>query len=142
VFDFEAQEATVLAVHASCETKIASGTRLPLELFEDIEELRQDQVHMVEDLQSLSPSPPLIQALQAEGLGAYINVPLVAEGELIGSLTFGAGRPRAFTIEHLDFARAVADQLAAAIQHARSYELLQRYVTDLERRVAERHSSL
>jgi GAF domain-containing protein len=79
--------------------------------------------------------------LPAEGVCSYINVPLVARGKLIGSLNLGADTSTAFTAEHVDIAREVADPLALAIQQARLHEQVQRYAA-VERRVAERTAKL
>jgi signal transduction histidine kinase len=53
-----------------------------------------------------------------------------------------ATSPGAFTEEHVDIAREVADQLAIAIQQARLREQVQRHAEELERRVADRTREL
>jgi len=143
VFDLEANEMSLLAAHTGGEARVEPGARFSLEaLGEDIEALRQGEVYTVEDIQSLSQPSPLIEALQAHGVRSYINVPLVAHGELIGSLNLGAERPNTFTPEHLNVAREVADQLAIGIQQACLYEQVQSYTVELEQRVAERTAEL
>ena len=138
-FNHNASEATMLAIHVNGETRVGAGARLPAESFGVSKELRQGKVRSVEDIQSLAqPLPPLTQTLQSEGVRSYINVPLVSQSELIGTLNLGANNPNAFTPEHIEIAREVADQLAVAIRQARLREQVQRYATDLERRIAER----
>jgi signal transduction histidine kinase len=58
------------------------------------------------------------QKLQAEGVGSYLNVPLISRGKLTGSLNLGTKQPAFFSDEHIDIAQEVADQLAIAIQNA------------------------
>jgi len=78
-------------------------------------------LNLVEDsLAQLQPSQ-VDQALQAEGTRSYINVPLLFQGELIGTLNFGAEKPGAFTQEYVEIAQEVAGQLAVAIQNARLF---------------------
>ena len=143
LFDFEANEMSLLAARADGNGGIGAGTRFPMEILgEDIEALCQGDVYWVEDVPSLSHSSPLIQALQASGVRSYINVPLIAHGELIGSLNLGAKDATALTPEHVDIAREVADQLAIGIQQAHLYEQVQDYAGELEQRVAERTAEL
>ncbi len=141
-FDFDAHEATVLAAHDGWETGPTAGARVPLELFGDLDALRQDRVDRVADIQSLSEPLPILQALHADDLCAYVNVPLVARDKLIGCLTLGARRPGTFTIEHLDIAREVADSLALAIQPALLHAQAQGSVAEREPRVTERMATL
>ena len=92
----------------------------------DIEILAEGRIHAVKDIQSLLAPSPLEQALLAEGVGSYINVPLIVQAELIGSLNVGADSPGPFNPDHLDIVEEVADSLAIAIQYARLFEQAQR----------------
>ncbi len=142
LFDFERQEAIPLATYTNNLSQITTDIRIPLEVFGIDEKLRQGQVHMIPDLLSLSQPLPIVQILRDEGVRSYINVPLIAQEELIGSLNLGLEKPDVFALEHIDIAREVADQLAVAIQQARLYEAIQRQTEELEHRVAERTAEL
>ena len=83
-----------------------------------IEELRQGKIRIVEDILALSAHSSTEAQLLSEGVRASIDIPLLAQGELIGSLHLGADRPAAFTAEQVDIVRPVANQLAIAIQQA------------------------
>jgi signal transduction histidine kinase/CheY-like chemotaxis protein len=141
VLDFAAKEYRVLATHPRGSNPIAPGTRLPLESLGDIdrtlEVLRQGRVHRLE-LRSLAAPSPVIQAVLAEGILEMRVVPLLVQGELIGSISFGEESALTLTPEHIEIAREVADQLAVAIQQTRLREGLRQHAADLERRVADR----
>ena len=140
-FDFENDEGIVIATHVHGKTKVGTGEHLPLEVFGLTEELRQGKVRLVDDAQS--PGQPLVvQKLMAEGVRSFINVPLNSQGNLIGTLNLASDRPSAFSTEHVDIAREVADSLAIAIQQARLHEQVQHHAEELERRVAERTAEL
>ncbi len=145
LFDFGGKEFRVLAAHTLGSNPISSGTRLPLESLGDIDHmldvLRQGRVHRLE-LRSLSAPSPVIQAVLAEGILELSVVPLIVQGELIGSFSLGEESTQALTAEHIEIAREVADQLAVAIQQARLREELRQHAADLERRVAERTAEL
>src|SRR6185437_967697 len=49
------------------------------------------------------------------GLGAFRSYPLLADGKLVGTLTFGSRQAASFAAEELELQRAVADQLAVAL---------------------------
>jgi PAS domain S-box-containing protein len=138
VFDLEAQEAVLFAVDADREVGLGAGMRLPLEGIVQVEVLEQGEVLVEEDVMALSDPPAALQALQAAGVRSYVAVPLIAQGELIGTLAMGAEGPGAFAPEQVDITREVADQLAVAIQQAHLREDLQRHMENLEALVKER----
>ncbi|RME46648.1 MAG: PAS domain S-box protein [Chloroflexi bacterium] len=142
VFDFEAGELLGLASCVDGETRLGMGQRHPLHTFGDIEVLQQGRVHVVEDVLDLSQPPPSVQGLKEEGLRCYIKVPLMVQGELIGSLNLGANVPRAFTQEQIDIACEIAGPLAIAIHQARLREQIRRHARELEEVVARRTAEL
>lgn len=119
LFDFQVSEATVLALHLNGETRLEPRVPLPLAAG-GIEALQRGEVNMVQDILT-SELPPATQTFLGEGVCAYINVPMIAQSELIGSLNLGRHRFSAFTPQQVDVAREVADQLALAIQQARLF---------------------
>ena len=142
LFDLEADEMRMLAVCADGETRLSKGWSGPLERTQVTEAFGQGQIHMVEDVQALSPASPLLDALQAEGVRAYASVPLIVRGKPIGSLNLGMDVPGDLTPEQIDIAREMADQLAIGIQQARLCEQVQRHAVELERLVARRTATL
>lgn len=141
VFDFEAGHAVWQAVHAEDAGKMGVGARISLEPFGSLDALRQGRVHAVEDATTL-PQNPTFDLLRGEGLRSWINVPLVARGELIGTLNVGSEHANAFGAEEIDAVREVADSLAIAIQQARLNDQVQRQTVELEQRIAERTAEL
>jgi len=126
MLDLEIDEILVLAAEVDGDAKTQDETRVWLSELKWaralVESLQQGQVHVVEDLHAISEPSPATQALQAWGLRALLNVPLIAEGKLIGFLSLGAGRPGRFALDQVDLALEVAQLLATAIQQARLFE--------------------
>jgi len=121
--DFDADGGVVLAT--SVDGQVAAGTEMCIPLAARwIDDLRQDKVHVVEDVLALSDPPPIVGALQALGLRSSIAVPLIAQGELVGSLNLAADRLGAFAPEQAEIVREVARPLALAIHQARLFERL------------------
>ena len=117
VFDFESQEAIVLAVHPREESLFPPGTRLPLESVVEIESLQQGHVLVEEDLSAYPHPPPAIQALQAAGVRQYVAAPLLSQSGLIGVITIIPETSLSPEIE--DIASEVASQIAVALYQAR-----------------------
>jgi len=143
VFDFKVGDATVLAVDADDEMGEGPDEHVPLGDSDLARTLRRGEIYVVEDAARTSLElPPAIQIMVPQGMRSYIMAPLVAGEELIGLLNLGADEPGAFTGEHVETAREVADLLAIAIQQARLHREIQGYAKELERRVAERTAEL
>ena len=156
MFDAETGEGTLSALHASGEVGLEAGMCFSL-TGPAMEALQHGQVLVQADSSASSsvqgsggselgvhrrrPVPPA-QAMRSAGVRAYMAVPLIAKGELIGTLALGAETPGAFTPEHMDIAREVTNQLAVALYQARLHEQIEHHVIELERRVAERTSDL
>ena len=141
-FDFDAAEATILAAYVAGKLRLKAGMRLPLDIFGSPAALQQGQVRVVDDIFILPRPTPNEQALTAENIRAYLEIPLMTQNRVIGSLKLGAKTPYAFNAERVEIAREVADQVALAVQQARLYEQVQRHAAELEQRVAERTAEL
>jgi PAS domain S-box-containing protein len=139
-------EATVLAANVDGERTVEAGTRLPIEAYGDLsnliaEKLQQGETYLLDALSVPDPTPA-IRELRTKGRRYYFIVPLLAHGELMGSLSLGADSPSALTAEHLEIAREVADGLAIAVQQASLHEQVGQHAAELEQRVAERTAEL
>jgi signal transduction histidine kinase/CheY-like chemotaxis protein len=132
LFDLETGEDTVFVADCNGETRIRAGMNLSLDEYDGIEGLRRGEIRMVEDLMAVAPLSPVGQALCAEGVRSFVSVPLVSRGRLIGALSIGMGSPGAISVDYVDIAREVADQLAVAIQNARLAEAERRRSAELE----------
>ena len=142
VFDFAAGKAVLIAIHTNKKTKLDVGTELTLEAFGDVRQLWQGKVHVVEDTETFSSPSEVVASVRTEGVRAYINVPLLAQGELIGVLNLGSEHPGRFSSEQIEITQEVADSLAIAIRQARLFEQLGQHLVELEQRVEERTAEL
>lgn len=132
LFDLKTGEATVIALHTNGSTRLGKGEHIPLDRSQMMKALQQGKVHLVKDILDLPSPTPTAQALLAEGIRCYVNIPLIAQNGLIGSLNIGAERPDAFSSEHMEVAQEVAGQLAVAIQNARLLETTHKRNAELE----------
>jgi GAF domain-containing protein len=64
------------------------------------------------------------------GIRSWIAVPLVVGDSVLGLLSIGTTRPRAFSTEHLRLAKSLAIPAAVAIQNARLYEWAEIYAAE------------
>jgi signal transduction histidine kinase len=104
------------------ETEVFSETRLTSDQVATRDPLWQGEIYRVDDIEALSdPSPVDLQILK-EGVKSYVNIPLMVQEKLIGTLNIGTDRTGAFKTHQLEIAREVADSLAIALQQARLFE--------------------
>jgi len=68
----------------------------------------------------------------------WLGVPLVTSGKVIGLYSVDKIEPRFFQPEHIRLAETLAARATSAIQNAQLFEQSQRYVAELEERIAER----
>ncbi|HYF38178.1 MAG TPA: PAS domain S-box protein [Gemmatimonadales bacterium] len=140
LFDAQQHQAQVIAGFAGGE--YLQPATVPLSDLAGNAPFPSDSVRHIEDLGAVEDPSPAQRQLAAEGVRAFLSVPLLAEGQAIGEITLGASRPSVFTAEHRDIALEVATPLAIAIQHARLRDELAKQAGELERRVAERGAAL
>ncbi|OGO20392.1 MAG: hypothetical protein A2144_03600 [Chloroflexi bacterium RBG_16_50_9] len=80
---------------------------------------------LLEDISS-DPRSAYRELLVAEGLKAFICVPLRAKDKVLGVLVVASRKPRHFTINDMYLLYAIGDQLGIAIEHARLYDRLRK----------------
>lgn len=78
---------------------------------------------LLEDI-SAEPRVTHRELVIAEGLKAFISVPLRAKDRVLGVLNVASHMPRKFNDDDVYFLYAIGDQLGIAIEHARLYERL------------------
>ena len=76
------------------------------------------------------------------GFRALLGVPVVLDGELIGSIAVGRSEPGPFSEEHVDLVRTFADQAAVAIANARLIDAVERQRSELARFVSPQVAEL
>jgi PAS domain S-box-containing protein len=134
LFDLAAGEVQWLAAAGRHRVHQGPGVRFPLSMMGDVEALRRGELQVV-DVASLAPSGAT-EALIGSGISTYMVVPMIANGELLGGLSFG-GEPGEYSAEQVSIAREVAAQLAIAVQQAR-LQSVKRHAEELTQRVQER----
>ncbi len=81
---------------------------------------------------------PRTELVKSYGIRAYACHPLVAHGRVLGTLSFGTSKRTSFTEDELSLMKAVADQVAIALEHRHAQDALRKANDELEKRVAER----
>lgn len=79
---------------------------------------------------------------QAEWIRAYLGVPILSEGQVIGFISLTASKPYTFIEQHAARLMAFANQVGIAIKNARLYAKVQRSAEDLRQQVDERTRAL
>jgi len=80
---------------------------------------------LLEDIAS-DPRVAHRELVMAEGLKAFIGVPLRARDKVLGVLNVASRQPRRFTTNDMHLLYAIGDQLGIAVEHARLYDRLRK----------------
>ena len=132
-FDIETEQVTAIAVRVDGKTMLGRGTRDSMQgAWDIVNTLQRGEVYMMDDLSARNQPSSVFQSLQAEGVRAFLVVPLIAQGNLIGAFNLGADSPGAFNKEHIGIAQEIANSLAVAIQNTRLHEQVQSHTAELE----------
>ncbi len=142
LFDFAADEVTLLATRSDSELRLQAGARAQLSRALFLGDSPQGQPHLVADLNTASLAHPWVELMRSEGVQGYASFPLMIESQVIGALTFGLECPGPPSPDALEVAADVADQLAVAIQDARLHEQVRHHAERLEAQMAVRTSAL
>src|SRR5229473_3465860 len=134
LFDWAAGEVEWLAAVGRHRIHRGPAVRYPLQFAGDLDALRRGAPQVV-DVRAL-PASPEADALLASGVHLYMVVPMIAAGELIGSVSFG-GDQEHFPEEQISVAREVATQLAIALGQARLVERLKASYAELQQAQAQ-----
>ena len=138
-FDLVAGQVEWVAAAGRRRTHIGPGVRYSLALMGDVPALRRGEPQLI-DVHALAPGPEA-DALLASGVRWYLAVPMIAGGELIGALSFGAESAQ-FGIEQVNIAQEVATQLAIATTQTRLLERVKGQAAELDAKVRERTAEL
>jgi PAS domain S-box-containing protein len=81
---------------------------------------------------------PRTELVKSYGIQAYCCHPLIAQGRIIGTLSFGTKNRARFAPDEVDVMHTVADQVSIAMQRVLGMQALKDLNESLEQRVAER----
>lgn len=77
------------------------------------------------------PTERLAPVVLGESLQTLASTPLMSKGQILGTLTLGTRRSRAFPSQELELLAAIGHQIGVAVEHARLYAQIQQQVSYL-----------
>jgi len=112
-------------VHRGIGSEFAEKTNLSLDEGVAGTVAQSGKAVLLEDISS-DPHAAHRDLVSAEGLKAFICVPLRAKDNVLGVLYVASRMPRHYTTNDMQLLYAIGDQLGIAIEHARLYERLRK----------------
>jgi two-component system cell cycle sensor histidine kinase/response regulator CckA len=129
----ERSEAVVVAEYLAQGRTSALGEVIPVKGNPSFQHLLEHQAPLVvDDAQTDSRLAPIHDIERRRGTVSLLILPLIVEGEVVGSLGVDAIEPRPFSTEEVDLAQRVAEQMSGALARARLEETQRRLSTAVE----------
>jgi PAS domain S-box-containing protein len=130
LFNPEKTEAVVVAEYRAKGRPSALGERIPVEANLASQYLLEHKAPLILDNAQTDPrQAPIHDLLRRRGTISLLLLPLLVEGEVVGSLGIDALEPRTFTAEEVALAQRVAEQVSGALARTRLQETQQRLGT-------------
>jgi signal transduction histidine kinase len=143
LFDLDKNEASFLAADFDGMETIPH-TPIPLEEFglNVLEELQQNRPWFSDDILKDPQVTELDKRLVDQyGIHAWLSLPLLYRGQLIGALNLGRGAGKRFTSSDAEIAHDIANQLAIALQQTRLYSAVQEQLAEREKLISQLEAS-
>jgi PAS domain S-box-containing protein len=131
-------DATGQAVLQTEAPRVAEELPAPLPDAPLFERLRETLgIFNIEDIILESTLAPLNDFLTARGTKALLALSLATGSNLLGVLIAHADHVYRFTVDEVELARTIANQVAVAVQNARLFDETQRLFNETQQRTAE-----
>jgi FixJ family two-component response regulator len=119
LLDKNRRELRVLAYHGLSKNYVDKG---PLDSSRSLGDMVMEGKHVwIEDAKT-DPNVQYPKEAAREGIASILSVPLIIRNKVIGALRVYTSEPRRFTDQEVDFLYGFAEQVAMAIENARSYQ--------------------
>ncbi|MHB0856842.1 MAG: PAS domain S-box protein [Anaerolineae bacterium] len=141
MFSLSGHTTRVLATLGEGNHALASAWHSPLAGDAPAQHLAAGREYLVPDTALCNPRTPVLDMAEAFGVRSSASVPLVAKGQLLGSLDLGYAHPGSPSDEQLEIIREIASQIALGIRQAELHSG-DKYASHLENQVAERTAQL
>jgi PAS domain S-box-containing protein len=142
LFDFKSGMAEFLSSAGADVELFKPGSRVPLRSFQNIDALRLGDHVLVHDIKVLDFDDETYRSLAAAGIGAYVVMPLLAHGVLLGSINLGVSDASEITSGAVAILHEIGDQVAIAIEDTQLREAMELHSERLEAEVVARTQEL
>lgn len=119
LLDKKREKLRVFAYHGLSKNYVEKG---PLDSSKSIAETILDGKHTWVKDASTDPRVQYPTEALREGIVSILSTPLIVRNKVIGALRVYTGEPREFSDEEVKFLYGFAEQVAMAVENARSYE--------------------
>ena len=135
IVSFDLEKGTARVLRADAEGESNHDEQLPpsVDIFGKKEDLAKGKVHIVQDVREADLCASTIKRLRKNGIYSYVNIPMICQGNLVGSFNLGSEKPGSFTDEEIGIAKGVADSLAVALKNSQLMANLLKQQQDLQR---------
>ena len=133
LYDSERQVMRLHILESQQPTSIQRGRESPLGQTPAGRVFETQQPYVVDDIDTETSFPALMETLRGENLRSFCVVPLPTAQRRLGSLGFGKTEPYHYTSSEVEFMQQIARQVAVAVDNALNFQSAQAYQQQLAR---------
>src|SRR6202790_3999785 len=133
LYDSERQVMRLHILESQQPTSIQRGRESPLGQTPAGRVFETQQPYVVDDIDTETSFPALMETLRGENLRSFCVVPLTTAQRRLGCLGFGKTEPYHYTSSEVEFMQQIARQVAVAVDNALNFQSAQAYQQQLAR---------
>ncbi len=122
LFNPEKTKVVIVAEYRTPGRPSLLDTHIPVANCPASQHLLTHKAPMIQEIQADAPPAAPWESWQKRGTASLLVLPLVVDGELVGSLSMEAVTPRAFSSDEVNLAWRVAEQMSGVLARARLRE--------------------
>ncbi len=125
-YDFDAGDLVLVCADPGSSHRLGKGWRGPVEwISANPKGEEKSAVIQIDNIHEQALSSPFFNALQENRVSAYLSLPLIIQGRLVGSLSLGREDHSEWTEDELQAAKEVAEQMSIGLQNISRYNGLE-----------------
>src|ERR1700726_2463510 len=133
LYDDERQVMRLHILETQQPTSIRQGRESALDQTPAGRVFETQQPYVVDDIDTETSFPALMETLRGENLRSFCVVPLTTAQRRLGSLGFAKTEPYHYTRSEVEFMQQIARQVAVAVDNALNFQTAQAYQQQLAR---------
>lgn len=142
LFDFNSNNAVLIANDSSFSLGISNGDSIPFDVYTISNDIYSHIPQVQSDLAQKKDLTKIESYIHDYGINSYLSIPLIAYNQLLGVLNLASSNPNFFTNEDIETAKDISTSIAIALHQSKMREQIQNQNDSLENAIEDRTKQL